>query len=317
MIYLLLGNDDYSKKEFLKELQTKERVASIDYFYEWQQQQIHQAFGSASLFEKNKIIAVYDQIGKFDFEPFIESVKSSANILVFLENALDRRKTETKKILTNKNIKVLEFEIPLAVELRKWIESYAKKIGLKIQAKALDLFIEKLSAGSERQAGYDLWQVSSELSKLKTFAGTKEINVSDVQSLATDNIDEDVFKITNAIADKNKNAAINSLINYLDRIPGIDEKSKIISLSAILAEQLRGILLIQSLLSSRVAEPEVIKQTGYSSGRFFIYKKIAKNFKSEKIFEALRKIELLDEEMKTSTGPAGLQFLMIVNSMLI
>ena len=118
MIYLFLGKDDYSKKQYLKELQTKEQAGSVDYFYEWQQGEILQAVKNSGLFEKKKIVAVYDSIGKFEFEEFLTAVQGAQNILVFVEASLDRRKTETKKILANKNLNVVDFEIPAGADLR-------------------------------------------------------------------------------------------------------------------------------------------------------------------------------------------------------
>lgn len=315
MIYLLLGKDDYSKKQFLKELQAKEQAAALEYFYEWNEQAVLGAVRNFGLFAKKQIAVIFGQLGKFDFAEFIEKIKDTPNILVFIEDALDKRKTETKKILADKNIKTVEFEIPAGAELRKWVQERAKQIGLKLNVKALDLLLARLGADSaEGERLYNLWQVNSELSKLKIFAGSSEVQPKDIDQLVSENLEENIFKITNAIGDKNKTETIRTLTEYMDRLPG-DEKTKVISLSGILAEQFRGILTVQGLLAERHQEAMIMKQTGYSPGRLFVYKKIAKNFKGEKIIDALRKLELLDEEIKTSQGPAALQFLMIINAL--
>jgi DNA polymerase-3 subunit delta len=323
MIYLLLGKDDFSKKEFISELKSKENLQSVDYFYDWDEQQILAAFNNASLFDKKKIVVVYDPFGKFDFEAFLQKVLGSANkapaanTLVFVQENLDRRKTETKKILQNKNLKVIEFEIPLGLNLRKWVEQRAKKINLKFEKSALDAFLQRIGIESERgEVNYDLWQVSAELDKLKTFVGERAVEVSDVSNLIAENINENIFKITNAIADKNRRVFIKLMDDYIEHELSGDEKAKIISLSGILAEQFRGILIIQNFLAEKFSDSEILKLSGYSPGKLFIYKKIARNFEQQKIFDCLRKLELLDQEIKTSNSPAALQFFMIISSVM-
>jgi len=315
MIYLLLGKDDYTKKEFMTELKTREQVAALEYFYEWNEPAVLSAVKNSGLFEKKKMVAVFGALGKFDLEEFADKLKDSANTLIFIEESLDKRKTETKKILANKNLKVQEFEIPAGADFKKWVQNYAKKIELKINPKALDAFLQKMGIESaEGERLYNLWQTSFELNKLKTFAESKEITAAEIEELVTENVEENIFKITNAIGDKNRQAAAKYLVEFMDRIPGSDEKSKVISLSGILAEQFRGILTVQGLLAEQLPEVQIMKQTGFSPGRLFVYKKLARNFSGPKLLDTLKKLELLDEEVKTSSGPAALQFLMIINS---
>lgn len=315
MIYLLLGKDDYTKKEFMTELKTREQVAALEYFYEWNEPAVLSAVKNSGLFEKKKMVAVFGALGKFDLEEFADKLKDSANTLIFIEESLDKRKTETKKILANKNLKVQEFEIPAGADFKKWVQNYAKKIELKINPKALDAFLQKMGIESaEGERLYNLWQTSFELNKLKTFAESKEITAAEIEELVTENVEENIFKITNAIGDKNRQAAAKYLVEFMDRIPGSDEKSKVISLSGILAEQFRGILTVQGLLAEQLPEVQIMKQTGFSPGRLFVYKKLARNFSGPKLLDTLKKLELLDAEVKTSSGPAALQFLMIINS---
>ena len=315
MIYLLLGKDDYTKKEFMTELKTREQVAALEYFYEWNEPAVLSAVKNSGLFEKKKMVAVFGALGKFDLEEFADKLKDSANTLIFIEESLDKRKTETKKILANKNLKVQEFEIPAGADFKKWVQNYAKKIELKINPKALDAFLQKMGIESaEGERLYNLWQTSFELNKLKTFAESKEITAAEIEELVTENVEENIFKITNAIGDKNRQAAAKYLVEFMDRIPGSDEKSKVISLSGILAEQFRGILTVQGLLAEQLPEVQIMKQTGFSPGRLFVYKKLARNFNGPKLLDTLKKLELLDAEVKTSSGPAALQFLMIINS---
>ena len=307
MIYLLLGIDDFSKKEFLNDLQTKEKLEVVVFTDASALSGLRQAVNDSNLFGGKKLVLAYDFVagGAVD-EKLLTEFAGSANIVAFIEEKLDKRKAETKKILADKNLKVLEFAVPVGIEFKKWVQERIKALDLKLSGKALDLFLSRLGFGAEGYGEplYSLWQGGSELCKLKMFAGEAAVSEDDVASLVSENLDENVFAITNAIGDRNKPAAIKALTDYMDRLAG-DDKAKVISLSALLAEQFRNILIVQGGADA-----------GFSSGRAFVYQKLAKNFPKEKMLDALKKLEILDQEVKTSSGPATLQLLMIVESLL-
>src|ERR1700759_4187921 len=99
MVYLLLGKDDFTKKEFLAQLREQEKFGSTEYFYEWDQRGIMAGLGSSGLFGGKKLIIINGQIGKFDFDDFMQRAKSPDVAIAFIEENLDKRKTETKNIL--------------------------------------------------------------------------------------------------------------------------------------------------------------------------------------------------------------------------
>jgi DNA polymerase-3 subunit delta len=318
MIYLLLGSDDFSKKEFLQQLQEKEKLEVCSFFEPNELKAFSQAVNDSNLFGSKKMVRAYDFFSKgIADEALLESIAASTNEVVFIEEKLDKRKSETKKILTNKKLKLVEFNVPVGIEFKNWVQNRIKKYELKLSGKPLDLFLKKLGFGGEGygEPMYSLWQADSELQKLKAFACDDQVTEEDVANLVSDNLEENVFKITNAIGDKNKTAVIRELTDYMDRLAG-DDKAKVISLSGLLAEQFRNILIIQSLNKSGMGEKEMAAASGFASGKLFVYKKLAANFTEAKILDALKKLELLDQEVKTSTGPATLQMLMIIESLL-
>ncbi len=317
MIYIYLGEDDFSKKEEIKSLKEKESAEVVS-FFDCTPQMIQQAALENTLFGGKKIICIYEYFSKGFDSGIIEVMKNSSHTVIFLEEKLDKRKTETKKILSDKNVKVLEFHIPEAAEFTSWVKKQAKKYDLKLSAKAEELFLKRLGA-SLNNSGYqtplyDLWQTDSELRKLKVFAGEESVSEKDILDLVSENTDDDIFKITNAIGEKDKGAATRYLVEYMDKYAGGDEKSKVIGLSGLLAEQFRNILIFQKFLAQKLSDKEISALTGYAPGRVFIYKKLASRFSEQKVLEILRKIELLDLEVKTSQGPAALQFFMIIDS---
>lgn len=313
MLYLLLGKDDFSKREFLNQLTEKEKLEFCSFAEGAAAGEVAPTILDANLFGGKKLVKLVNFFsGGVGDESFIEKIQGTSNIVVFFEDKLDKRKSETKKILNNKNLKVLEFEIPAGAEFKKWVVERAKKYGLKLSGKALDVFLQRMGIVTQEGFGggygdqiYSLWQADAELQKLKVFAGDDVVTEQNVLDLVSENVDENIFKITNAIGDKNKPLAVKYLTDYMDRFAGVDEKTKVITLSGLLAEQFRNILMVQGGVD-----------TGFAPGKMFVYKKLAGRFTKEKTFEALRKLELLDQEVKTTSGPAALQFFMIIDGVL-
>lgn len=302
----------------MEDLLQKERAEVCSFFGdELDERSLVSQSMNSGLFAVKKVMKVYGFLQKVaDTEALINDLSSSTDTVVFIEESLDKRKKETKALLSNARIKVVEFEIPRDLELKKWVETQSKKYNLVFNTDALVLFLNRIGMGQEENnlPIYNLWQVDFELRKLKTFAGDKPVTKEDVENLISENLAEDIFKVTNAIGDKNRSLAIKYLTDYMDRIPGSDEKAKVITLSGLLSEQFRGILLVKTLDEERTPEKEMTVVTGYTPGRLFIYKKLARSFTKEKILETLKKMEFLDEELKTTSGPAALQFFMIIES---
>jgi len=227
-----------------------------------------------NLFGGKKLVKIYDffsaaALAGDELDIFISKLSKSSNATIFIEEKLDKRKSETKKLLANKNIKVLQFEQPQGPEFKKWAENRAQKYGLKFGRGALDLLTQRLGidAGDFGGVTYDLWQADSELNKLATFS--KEVSAAEVADLVSENVDDNIFKITNAIGDKNKQLATKYLMDYMDRLAGTDEKTKVIGLSGLLADQFRGILLVQDLIAKPAAESEIKACTAFYSAKSF------------------------------------------------
>ena len=343
MIYLLLGKDDFTKKEFFEGLLAENSAGKAEVFDFDGNSGADEilaavqsggglfgrlgiasgaggAGGAILLRVKNFLSSKNPEEGFFD--SLEKAVKNSGCTAVFFEESLDKRKSENKKILSRKGIKVLQFDIPQAAQFKSWVSARAKKYGVKFEPGAQEKFLELMGAGAgdgEKTFGasdlYDLWQADGELRKIKAFSGEEKVSAAEVADLVSENVDDNVFRITNAIGDKNRGLAVKLLIDYLDRIAEGDDKNKIIGLSALIADQLRSIMLMQSLLAQKIGDAQIALGTGFSPGRIFVYKKLARNFDSKKTADALRKLELLDEEIKTSSQPANLLFFMIIRDL--
>ena len=323
MIYLLLGKDDFSKREFFSGLRAAKPVEVLQFEGVGSEKEIMRAASELSLFSQPKLLKILNFMSgvneDFNLDSFIASLAASTaqgNTFVFIEDALDKRKKQSKAILADKRITAKEFNVPGGADFKKWVEQRAAGYKLSFAPRALDALLTRLGVGqgSFGDELYSLWQADSDLQKLAAFAGGKPVGVADVEALVSENVDDDIFAVTNAIADRNHQAAVAALVNYMDRMPGSDEKAKVISVSGVLAEQFRGVLAVQGLAAARVSDAAIAAQTGYSSGKIFMYKKISQRFDQKKLVQALQKLEILDQEIKTGNSPAALQFFMVVQS---
>lgn len=321
MIYLFLGKDSFGKKESIAELKHAKPSAELVVLDEPETEgEILREISGVSLFSKDKIVIVNNALGKLNTETLIDSLASSTDTIILQEESLDKRKKESKALLADKRITLREFPIPSGSAFDSWISARAKKYGFSFAPGAARYFAEKLGDDGRNDTDYNLFQADNELKKLAAYSGnvhdSKSITKEDIDALVPKSFDQDIFVVTNAIADRNQSQAMQAISDFLERVPGADEKGKIINLSAILAEQLRGMYAFGGLLSRGAEESEIAEATGFTPGRIFVYKKLSKSFSEQSLREALRKLEALDAELKTSTGPASLQFYMIIQGLM-
>src|SRR6266481_6927165 len=147
MIYLLLGKDDFSKKEFLDSLRLQNKAEFLEFSDPAArnlEREITAAANNAGLFGEKKVIRIEGLLSKINFEELFPKISESQSIVVFVEESLDKRKTETKNILKSKNLNVLEFEIPSNENFRNWVIARAKKYILKFSKNALAVFLARL-----------------------------------------------------------------------------------------------------------------------------------------------------------------------------
>ena len=70
------------------------------------------------------------------------------------------------------------------------------------------------------------------------------------------------------------------------------------------------------MLERGAGDAEIASLTGFTPGRIFIYKKLSRSIDSKKLLAALKKIEALDVDLKTSNAPASLEFYMIIHGLM-
>jgi len=316
MIYLLLGKDSFGKRQFLTELAASLKSETVEIDSPLEEREVLNQTSGGSLFASSKLVIVHNALQKIEAMPLLNKIAKTADTVVFVETSLDKRKKETKELLADKRIHLKEFEVPTGSAFINWIELRAKKFGFEFERGAAQELAKRLGDDGRTQTEYDLWQADSEIQKLNAFADGKKISKEDVEKLVAESIDQDIFKVTNAIADRNKELTAKYLSDFIERSPGTDEKSKIINLAAVLAEQFRGLYSFASMLARGAGDAEIASLTGFTPGRIFVYKKLSRSIDPKKLLIALKKIEALDVDLKTSNAPASLEFYMIIHGLI-
>jgi DNA polymerase III delta subunit len=331
MLTILLGPDGFSKKEYVNALAENSKAevdpsrtevdpsrkvrAEVEFFYEGDRPPDITNLTEQNLFSKPKIsvlVGLFDALNMDSSQ--IEKLIKSSNQTVFIEEKLDRRKTQNKELLANKLVTVKEFKLPHGRELNAWIQERLGQLGGKMSLDAVEELAIRLGRdeGRETKVGgkvidvteiYTLWQAQGEIRKLMDFANGKAITKDDVAQLVPESREVDTLQIVNAIGDHKKQEALELTQVFLRADTSADEKSRIIQLSALLAEQFRSIFMVLGLQREGMPESEILNKTGWKPGRLFMVKKVAARFPEKKVTDLLIKLESLDEELKSANTP--------------
>lgn len=325
MIYLLLGSDDFTKNEYILTL-AKEIGGQPDVFFDPETLPNISDLSQTDLFSKEKIYVLKGLLQKYNDPNNIEKLIATRNRIIFVEEKLDKRSADNKKLLNQTGIQVKEFVLPHGRELNNWIQERAKYYGAKFSQEAIENLSVALGRDLARETKfggkvvsveevYNLWQADNEIKKLSDYAGTKEVSAGDVKNLVAENGEMDVYELTNAIADGEKNKSLFLLHQFFKQQSGTDEKGGVIQLNALLSDQFRNIAIVQEYLKQKKSEDEILSSTGWKSGRLFIIKKVAVRFNDKKVLDFLNKLKALDEEMKTSSVPPKVLLDLIVSQL--
>ncbi len=322
MVYILLGSDDFSKQEFVDELAARlglpvERAAGSEVTI--------QRLTEASLFESAKIWLLSQALGPLEAAAHVDELAASANHIIFIEPKLDKRTLATQALLKDKRITVKEFAVPEGAVLVKWITGRVKERGGKIEAAAARALAERLAGEPTTNAfparadavSHNLWQAANEIDKLLEYSAGKPITTAAVEALVSPNQDIEVWKVINAIADKNLSGVLDYLQRFFAVADGSDEKAKVIQLNALLADQFRSIVMVQQFTAQRLPDSKILALTSWKQGRLFIVKKIAQRFKPELALDTLKKFEHLDFELKSSSTPPRVLLDLILSQALV
>jgi len=296
MIIFLYGKDTYRLQQKLKEIEAQykeihksglnlEKIDALQIEFEEFADKLFQY----SMFIKKKLFFLENLFSSQKFkEKFLEKIKeitkSQDLIVVFEKKELPKR--DKLFLSLKKHGKSQEFESLKGKMLENWIKNEFQKEKIKVSEQALNLLLEFI--------GNDLWQLSNEIKKLVCLKKSlkaddliEEVKSEDIEILVKPKLEANIFKIIDALSQKNKKKALKLIQESL-----LKENKPLVILN-IINFQFRGLLIAKTLMEEgktlndflklNILKPYPTRKCWYASTGFSLnqLKKIY-----QKIFEA-------------------------------
>ena len=214
---------------------------------------------------------------------YLENPCESA-VFIFCESEVDERSKIFKVVQKNGTAAQIDYQSKEA--LLSVIGSFLKKEGKMISTSTAEKILEKI--------GTDMGMLRSELEKLVTYCIDKDVITSeDVDVICSENIEDRVFDMLDAIADKN---AKKTMELYYDLLALKQPPIKLLSL---MERQFNQLLQIRVLRDSGELKETIATKLGIRS--FFIGKYLsqASRYTSEELKSILTRAVQTDEDIKT------------------
>lgn len=232
-IYLLFGQEQYFCKEAVKLLEEFVIHPSFrDLNYEYMEgdnitvQRIENACETLPFMDEKRLVILKNfsllqggkaskeekEQGKYLVE-YIRRVPRSTCLVFWQSENIDKRKKIFQAI--KKAGGVWEFEKLKSMELEKWIEKHLREKSKAIQRPALHFFMENgdyLSKNSTKT----LIDIVNEINKMIDYVGDKKnITIEDIEKILPRKLENDIFKMVDAIGQKNRKVSLKLLNDML------------------------------------------------------------------------------------------------------
>lgn len=207
----------------------------------------------------------------------------STTHFIFVEDEVDKRSKCYKAV--QKTGKVVEFATQTEELLTRWILSRLKKEGKNITGSVMQLFLSK--------TGTDMGNIDRELEKLICYTmGRPVIEAADVEVIATEQTQNKIFEMVNAIAEHNQRKALDL---YYDLLTLKEPSMRIMYL---ISRQFQILLNVKDMSARGMDQASMAKIAGIPP--FAVRRNVsqAKGFSMEQLKQALRDGVDLEEAVK-------------------
>ena len=223
--------------------------------------------------------------------------------IFFIENNIDKRKKIYKEIIKlekSNKAEIKEFLIPVNFQFDNWIKETVEKSDGKIEKEAVGALAISLGRGLQQKdknkkiiQSYNLWEAKSEIEKLISYCGDREITKNDVELLIKSKVDMNIFNLIDSISSKNKRKAV-SLLNEQ-----IDSGTNEIYMLTMFVYQFRNLLKVKSLLNEGASSSEIASKTRMHP--FVVQKSIEQcgKFETDNLKKIYQKLSDADVAIKT------------------
>ena len=291
-IYLLCGEEAYLRKQY----RNKMKAALIDdgdtmnhHYYEGKDTKIDEVIEQAETlpFFADKRVLVIENSGWFQkggdkMAEYLTRLPETTYLL-FVEAQVDKR---SKIYKTVKNTgRIAEFVSQDEQTLMRWILGMLKKENKTITQADMHFLLER--------TGTEMAHIKMELEKLLCYTMEKSvITREDIENICTKRVQNQIFDMINAIADRDQKRALQL---YYDLLTLKEPPMRIL---ALIGRQFNLLLQVKELAKKGYSQKIISEKTGLHSFVVGKYEKQAVKFKTGELRQALVDCVEADENVK-------------------
>lgn len=293
-VYLLTGQEAYLRKQYRDNLKNAlvapEDTMNLAVFggKDINANEVIDLAGTMPFFAQRRVIIIENsgwlKSGNDRLVEFIKTMPETT-YLIFVEEEVDKR-SKLYKAIASKGY-VASCDTPDEATLKKWIMGLFKKENKGITADALTVLLDR--------TGTDMENIRREVEKLVCYKYYDEgITAKDVEELCTVRIQNKIFDMVEAVADKQQKQALDL---YYDLLALKEAPMKIL---ALISRQFNLLLQVREMKLKGYDEGTIAQRTGLNP--YFLKKKYlpqAARFKVEQLREALKSCVEAEEAVKT------------------
>jgi len=247
-------------------------------------------------------VMVFQDTGLFKSggDQLAEYLKSpcETTVFIFCESEVDERSRIFKTVKENGAVAQIDKQTREA--LQGVIGSFLKKEGKRISVETAGRILDK--------TGNDMAMLRSELEKLVTYCMDKEvIETEDVETICCQNIEEKIFELLDAIADKNARKAMDLYYDMLAL------KEPPIKLLVLMEKQYNQLLQIRLLRDDGEQKQTIAQKAGVNAYYIDKYLSRASRYTAKELRDIFERCIQTDENIKTGhiTDVLGLETLIL------
>lgn len=309
-LYLLYGEEAYLRRQYRDNLR-KALVPEEDTMncsvYSGKDINVNEVVdlaGTMPFFADRRVIIV-ENSGWFksgnDQIAMLVKTLSDTTCMIFVEEEVDKRSKLFKAVTANGY--AANCEMQDEAMLNKWIMGLLKKENKSITPDGLNLLLDR--------TGTNMENIRREVEKLVCYKYYEEgITAADVEELCIVQIQNQIFDMVEAVAQKKQKQALNLYYNLLAL------KEAPMKILALIARQFHMLLQVKEMKSKGYQESDIARQTGLNP--YFLKKKYipqAAQFKQPQLEAALRTCVEAEENVKTGQMPDVLSVELIIVSL--
>ncbi len=293
-LYLLYGEEAYLRRQYRDKLkaalvpQEDAMNCSVYSGKDINANEVVDLAGTMPFFAERRVVIVENsgwfKSGNDQIAALVKSLPDTT-CMIFVEAEVDKRGKLFKAVTANGCAALCEMQDEAT--LRKWVMGLLKKENKTITPDALNLLLDK--------TGTNMENIRREVEKLVCYRYYEDgITAADVEELCIVQIQNQIFDMVEAVAQKKQKQALGLYYNLLAL------KEAPMKILALTARQFHMLLQVKEMKSKGYQESDIARQTGFNP--YFLKKKYipqAAQFKLPQLEAALRTCVEAEENIKT------------------